>query len=149
MKKVDLAWSAGIFDGEGCVVLATRKYAHRTGYALRLTVANTDVRMLKRLKQIFKVGHLYTHKRKNVVRRDCWIWLLSGNNARNFLALVYPYLVTKRAQAKLAIQSGKHLLTTNHKEPRKILWQRNCQRELQRLKWIGFTGKIPTLGHRA
>ena len=128
--------------------MATRKYAHRTGYQIRLGIYNTNLPMLRRLTRIFSVGLITPNRHSALSGRTCWSWCLFGHNARKFLRLIYPYLVAKRQQAKLAIETEKYLLRTNHPDPWKIKQQKRCHDELSRLKWIGFTGVRPKRGHR-
>ena len=48
-RESDLAWAAGIVDGEGCISLHTVKAKHGPCYVLRLSVTNTSLLMLHRL----------------------------------------------------------------------------------------------------
>ena len=92
------AWSAGIIDGEGTITIVPRyrsdgKCKHH-GFQLRVSVANTDEKMINRLKELWGGSiHLLKSNRDN--RRDIWSWVLAANNAMTFLSQISKYLVTK------------------------------------------------------
>lgn len=51
MKKTDLAWAAGLIDGEGCICIVkeNRPGNLSTQYRLRLSVGMTDKKTIKKL----------------------------------------------------------------------------------------------------
>lgn len=102
-----LAWAAGIVDGEGCIQLV--RYNRKKGYQnwqIRLTVANTDPRMLKRLQEILG-GSIWADKRKVAGRRPIWNWGAACKKAEAALAAIRPWLVAKAEQADIALQSRR------------------------------------------
>ena len=111
MKKTDLAYTAGIIDGEGCILISkARRQKSRSGYVYGLTVSvnSTDEWLCQWLK--FSFGGSITlkkHYREN--ESLLWIWAVRSNQAVAFLKLVLPYLYLKKPQAELAIkfQQGK------------------------------------------
>ena len=99
MKKIDCAYAAGIFDGEGCIHI-TRN--NRGSYALIVTVGNNNEWLVKWLQFAFG-GYIGTHV-STLSRRPCFQWQLSANKAVEFLQAIMPYLRIKKPQAELAIQ---------------------------------------------
>jgi hypothetical protein len=97
VRKTDLAWTAGVLDGEGCIRI------NRSKWFLALSVVNTDQKMIFRLKELFGAGSIYYGKAKPP-RAARWIWSVSSNEAASVLRAVRPYLVTKQAQADLALK---------------------------------------------
>lgn len=107
----EIAYSAGLFDGEGSVSLATRS-AKRTedglpykSPALYLQLSSTDTELIKWLKDTWQMGSVfigYRPSRPN--HRTAHTWRLSRTDAETFLNAVLPYLRTKRQQALLAIE---------------------------------------------
>jgi hypothetical protein len=107
----DLAWVAGIIDGEGCVSITKsgngktdRPSGAITYYALRLHVANADPRLILRLRELFG-GPVYQRIRLHHPEwKPQWDWYAprGGTGAVEILRMVYPYLVSKRDQADLA-----------------------------------------------
>lgn len=78
---MDVAWSAGIYEGEGCC-----QCSGRGRFGLRVT--QKDPEILYRLRDWF--GGSIT--RQGV----CKVWLACGDRARYFIALIYPFLTARR-----------------------------------------------------
>lgn len=106
MKKADLAYIAGLIDGEGCISL-TKKFRKGKSpeYRIILRVGNTDPLMVgfcrKRLGGFIYLSHSKKRKHK------CYVWKTAGGNAIIALKKVYPFLITKRKKAKLAFEFRK------------------------------------------
>lgn len=103
MKRVDLAYIAGIFDGEGCICL---RRAKKKGVALDISVVNTNEWLMQWLKFALG-GNFYPVQkegRRNKNWKPCWRWTISSNRALDCLKLLYPYLRLKKPQAELAIK---------------------------------------------
>lgn len=114
MKKTDLAYVAGIIDGEGHIGLHCRN-DRKLRYRLRVSVSNTNEWLIQWLHFNFE-GYVYEVIMKNPKWKKQWKWSLSSNMAMEFLKLVYPYLRIKKPQAEIAIEfqsqrrgSGHHL----------------------------------------
>lgn len=118
MREVDLAWAAGIVDGEGCITLQTVKSsAGNLCYVLRLTVNNTSLLMLQRLVEIFG-GTIIPKKRGLARHKPQWSWQVCSKKAEAVLTQVAPYLVNKREEAQVGLLSRKLMqqhgaITTN------------------------------------
>jgi hypothetical protein len=78
---VDIAWSAGIFEGEGC------PQSNGPG-RINVRVTQKDPELLYRLRDWFG-GSI-------VAQGSCKVWLACGDRGRYFLALVYPFLTARR-----------------------------------------------------
>lgn len=79
---LDIAWAAGIYEGEGSI---SRPYQTQ-----RVCVAQKDLWLLKRLKEFFG-GSMYRSKSSR-----CSYWYLSGPRARGFIFLIFPFLSPRR-----------------------------------------------------
>lgn len=104
----DLAWTAGIIDGEGSIFVMKqgRKDRERThNYILRVSVQSADRVMTPELKRLFPDGAQFSTQRE---QRNGWSntlkWQLNGKKAARFLKEILPYLRVKRRQAELAIE---------------------------------------------
>lgn len=93
MTETELAWSAGFFDGEGCIL------ANRSGasFSLRAKVSQVVPEPLEQLRRWFG-GNIWYEK---AYGRS--VWTVSGYKARLFLRAILPYLVVKRDRATLAL----------------------------------------------
>ena len=109
MKRTDLAYTAGIVDGEGSIGIARHKSKScKRGYTLELCVqvTSSDEWLCTWLK--FAFGSSISHSVNNT-GNPMWHWILGARKAADFLKLILPYLKSKRPQAELAIlfQNGK------------------------------------------
>lgn len=102
MKRTDLAYAAGIIDGEGCIGLYTNsRKAALPSYQMSVRVRTTDGWLCQWLALSFGGGTFFDEHIGN--RKDQWVWFLTGNKALPFLELVLPYLRLKKPEAELAI----------------------------------------------
>lgn len=101
-RDTDLAWAAGIIDGEGCISLNNE---HRVQYLLRISVTNTDLRMLTRLRDLFGGSVCGPLKRYKVHHKDRWVWDIKASKAESAIRAMFPYFVTKKQEAELGLQA--------------------------------------------
>lgn len=116
VTDTDLAWAAGIIDGEGSISLARcKRQGKDETYSLRVQVGNTDPRMILRLKELFGGSIPKVENRGRY--KPMWRWILYGNAAAVFLTSVLPYLVSKRDQAECGLTSRSLLRPRWNKKP--------------------------------
>lgn len=123
MRKADLAYVAGIIDGEGTICIHQDKAKSGKVYLqLRVDVTNTNEWLIQWLKFALG-GHTDVSRRAKIGKnwKPSWRWSVSANQASAFLKLIYPYLRLKKPQAELAIkfQEGRkgrgHFLTDSER----------------------------------
>lgn len=118
-REGDLAWLAGIIDGEGnlqATVQFKKSGANRWPYfEPKLRITNTDVRMIRKVSEIYvaeSVTFFYTinavSRYKN--KKSTWndqleISISSKPDIRRVLTFVLPYLVNKQRYAQLMMQA--------------------------------------------
>ena len=98
MNKVELAYTAGLFDGEGSVSI------HQTLYsvALHIQIANANFEALSWIKDSFG-GSISIYKdRRN--GHSSYRWRTASKKASFFLEQVLPFLRIKVPQANLALK---------------------------------------------
>ena|ERR1700677_4361801 len=103
MNKTILAYTAGIFDGEGCVEIynaSTSKASKNPSFILRVTIVQKDGKVMNYLEKNFGGyvavdyhGGYYIHR-----------WDVRSKKAYRFLKTIFPFLLIKKEQAKLAIK---------------------------------------------
>lgn len=102
-KKEILAYIAGLFDGEGSITIQKRTNKNKNSYHwLRIQIANTNYDLIVWLQKMIG-GHIVSHQGKSP-RKLCYIWLLVSNPAKEFLKLIYPYLIIKKSKTEIAIE---------------------------------------------
>ena len=113
-READLAWLAGIVDGEGNLQATvqekpcgdtTHKY-----FCPKMRITNTDVRMIKRVAEIYIRENIVFFYALNSVSRyknkkDTWrnqleITISSQGSVKKALGLILPYLVNKQKYAE-------------------------------------------------
>ena len=113
VSVADLAYAAGIMDGEGCISISPCKYHSRTApprdnYAVRVYVSTTDAVICPWLAETFGGAiHAYEDKRYNTAKRAHGTvrrWSLSMRMTAGFLQALLPYLKLKKERAELALQ---------------------------------------------
>lgn len=105
MKPTDLAYFAGIFDGEGCIVIHNQKHQCKSGVIstnshIEINFGNVN-EWIVRLFQFNFGGSIYSEK--HFPRQTLWRWQCASKIAYEFLQIITPYLKLKRAQAEIAL----------------------------------------------
>jgi len=101
LSDVELAYAAGVFDGEGSV--GTKRDSNHSEYPrIRANVGNTDPRLIAWFKDRFG-GYVYLNVRKPP-NKPCYQWEVNSRMAAAFLGSILPYLVIKRERAEIALQ---------------------------------------------
>jgi hypothetical protein len=146
----DTVWAyvAGLFDGEGSVVIdVPRSAVGSPCHFLRIAVSSTSRVLIDWL--IANFGGSASNDTKSSIRRGrrpCWAWRLSADQARDFLEHIYPYTIEKKKQAALAIefQRQKGRSRTSKRLPADLIAEREWFRqEISRLNLNGRAHKSP------
>lgn len=90
-RHISIEWLAGFIDGEGCF-----NYYMRSTPGLKINSANYDI--LCRIKEQYG-GAIYDHSRGSNTARQSWTWNISGNEAKDLILKLLPYLIEKQNQA--------------------------------------------------
>lgn len=129
-----VAWAAGFFDGEGCIMLTKRHRKNSLNYDLRITVANTDIRSLHKFRQMFG-GSIQVQVRPDHERwLPSWTWVAQNRAAEQCLLRLLPWLVVKHEQAELAIRSRQYVDRRHRKTTMDLDRLEWMKQELSRLK---------------
>jgi len=104
----DLAWFAGLFDGEGYIgILPSRKNRYNS-YHLVIGINMTHYATIKHIRSVWGFGSVNLIKQAHIGKDGCsrkalWRWCVGPNQSLQVLMICYPYLVTKKEQAIQAI----------------------------------------------
>lgn len=140
-SETDLAWSAGFVDGEGCIALC--KHAQKIKgveyrcFVLRLSVTNTDLRCLERLKSMFGGSINQANHKGREHHKPCWTWYCTSAKAERALIALLPFLFSKKEQAELGIASRRYIQSNGR--PRtadSIAGQEHAYTQLRHLKRV-------------
>lgn len=99
----NLAWLAGIWDGEGTFSI----YEHNGFYSGRLTLSNTSEEMIYEIVRILDsyeiYGHIFkeTKSRKPNHKKAYHLTFNKMESVKKACELMIPYLIVKKARAQL------------------------------------------------
>lgn len=115
MKKTDIAWIAGFFEGEGYAgCYHNRRRTLKNYYVLRASIAQREKKPLEFIKKLLGYGSLF-RRRSGYKNSWCWYYDVANLRARKFLKLISPYLKSdyKRGQVKNALRKDKQFVGQN------------------------------------
>ena len=136
-----LAWSAGFFDGEGCVMVELSKEKNcRHGFrtSLHATVTQTSLPCLRLFLEAFG-GSITTSESRTPQGRRWAVqhrWIVRNEEAVEFLQKVKPYLVVKKEQAEIALtyplkaSNGKKYGNKSNPIPQEVMEARLAVRKM-------------------
>lgn len=110
VKKTDLSWIAGFVDGEGCVTINAKKNIRIPPcYVPVLAVSNTNLKILKTFLKILRPinGSLFLHRPQGQHHKESHRIQYVGQNCRDVLKLILPYLKLKKRVADLVLNFPK------------------------------------------
>jgi hypothetical protein len=108
-NELDRVWLAAMIDAEGCVYIHRRREGQSNGqgyvrkadsFGSGLEVANTSLRVVERCSEITGRGSISRQDKDR--RQPLYRWCLRTNECRDVLREVYPYLVAKQHEARIA-----------------------------------------------
>ena len=106
MKETDLAYIAGFIDGEGYVGYTKRRDRQKRNpnhinLVLNVRVTNTNYALLLWLRDMTGTGNIVKLKGMRFGQKTCYQWYCYGDNARELLRQLKPYLKIKAGQGFL------------------------------------------------
>lgn len=109
MNILDVAWAAGIIDGEGCIsiirVPPTKKNGCRTvQYKMILKVTMGHRPTVERLLKIFGSGSRQDHVARTEKVNASYSWICQSVQVKKVLDVVRKYLFTKAEEADVALE---------------------------------------------
>jgi len=109
--REDLAYIAGLVDGEGSITIGRRGQrpdngGHSPQHNLVVSVVNTHLPTLQWLQETIGAGAIhYKPRNGSLGTKDCYVWKLGGNQqAHDFLTAVRPWLRMKADQCWLGLE---------------------------------------------
>jgi|SRR5579871_467146 hypothetical protein len=108
LNPVDLAYLAGIVDGEGCISINRQKqkdykkhpYAYRGTINVHMTSEST-IRWIHKTVKLGSVCFKPVHKKNH---KNAWTWAVWSKQAALLIVQLLPYLKLKKKQGKLLLK---------------------------------------------
>lgn len=107
MLETDLAWVAGLIDGEGCLFINRRGPSKHTrqknfSYTPTISIELTHFPTLFKVKDILQAGRLTYRPKRAINHRNQIQWQLCGvKNNKPILERIIPYLFLKKPDAQI------------------------------------------------
>jgi len=107
-----IAYLAGIIDGEGSIYIGNFSCNPRTGakyFQTNMEVTNSDKSLLDWLLNTFG-GRVYKYTEKQTPkchRKEYYRWIVTGDRLTHLCELLLPYLICKIRQCKIMIEMRK------------------------------------------
>lgn len=98
MEPLELAWAAGLFEGEGSIRI--NKPTRRNLGALIASVTNTD-RDVVDFFQARWPGYMKPARGLRPDQRPAWVWVIAARQAMAFLMAIEPYIVRRAVREKI------------------------------------------------
>lgn len=97
-SQIDLAYTAGIVDGEGCITIQKGEMS-----TIICKVTNTNQSLVEWLKNEYG-GSVQKGFSKNKNAKPAYGWYIKSKKAAVFLYLLVPYLRMKKEQAEICLE---------------------------------------------
>ena len=118
MKDTDLAWCAGIIDGEGTITFKPIYNRLTTSIVPTIMLTMTHEETVRHFKSIVKAGVVTKQSfSQSPNHKDKFVWIC-GNSTSAVLVvkLIEPYLITKKRQAQLVLEfASKCIVGPGHR----------------------------------
>ena len=101
--KTQYAWAAGMFDGEGCVVIRKPSASVRA-FVVQLSVEGIHRPGIEHFARIAGVGTVHPDRYSTKKGRQKWVWQAAARKAEKVLRAMLPYLIIKRKEVELALE---------------------------------------------
>ena len=137
--RIDWRYLAGLFDGEGCVMIKRDKGWLAPRHSLKISITNTYSPVLYWIKETVggSVGHSKTAS-EEFGWKEHYYWSASTKGAERFLRKIYPYTRIKYPMIKIALQlrdliNSRHYAGSNHVPAKQILKRDKLRQQLMAL----------------
>jgi len=106
-----VAWAAGLFEGEGCIVVTTGRNGTPR---VVVTLGTTDRDVLERFVSVVGIGSIRSQKDNQHTRRPLFVWAVSGRRAKPIIELFLPWLgVRRESKAQDALATIARMMIAN------------------------------------
>lgn len=137
ISSVDIGWTAGIIDGEGCIKLQLDKDRVDGGHHTNLVtqVQATCRGMVEKLQQLWGGSVITCRSPSRAGQKPVHCWTLAARGSVEMLELIEPYLVEKAEQAFFALLHQETMTRSKRPIPSAVrTFRLELNQRLSRLK---------------
>jgi len=109
MVDTELAYAAGLFDGEGSISLVRQN--NNRSHSRQVAVASNDYEVLAWFQNRFG-GSIVTKQPRKSTHSVSYDWRLTDRRALTFLQLIRPYLLIKRKIRRIDLLLSDYVACT-------------------------------------
>lgn len=96
-RRDEMAWAAGLIEGEGCVTRQITSARSNRGSYWQLTVTSTDLDVLERLREVIGFGRIYEQAEAGPRRKRAWQYkVYRQNELYAVLAALFGFMCARR-----------------------------------------------------
>lgn len=107
--REQLAWAAGIFEGEGCISLLRRRSPRSDIHSVMVSMYMTDRDVIERFSEIVSIGHLTHGPFKKDTNLLGHVWQTGKfEHAQALIALLWPWLGDRRRARAVEVLQATH-----------------------------------------
>lgn len=153
----ELAWLAGIVDGEGCLDMSKIPYGHTIRLQTRVRVANTSELLMKRISNIAERLGIRFHISLDVYNRGkksranfkpvYGMEIQNQTNCKKIISAILPYLVLKDKQANLMLEFINSRINRGARQGIKIPYNKRELTIAQEMRILNQRGVTQTADH--
>ena len=112
LSETQRAYLAGLIDGEGCISISSGTQQAKRGVAFpqfgcKMYISNTNLIILQTVQSWVGEGKITMVRRASSMKEKNWKavynWSIYSRIMRQFLPIIFPYLIIKKEQAELAL----------------------------------------------
>ena len=103
MSGEEIAWLAGLFDGEGNIAWPRKGNVH----SARVSICNTNFELLDKIVEVTGTGSQVGLSRGNDKHAPAKNWTVYGDRAKHLLKLMLPWLIVKRTNAEIVLEAAE------------------------------------------
>lgn len=97
MTEGEIAWLAGLLEGEGSFVFKKQKRRNGVYVMPVIKVGSTDLDVMQRVAEMWGAKHMQFHRRRQPHWKDQWIVTRSGQPAVETMRQILPWMGERRA----------------------------------------------------
>lgn len=114
-SSTDIAYLAGIVDGEGSLTIGNYSHNKKTGvphYQTILNINNTNKSLIDWLLNTFGGGYCHYTARQTpkISRQAIYRYIATGNRLTHICQLILPFVIIKKRQVEIILEMRKTYL---------------------------------------